>query len=106
MGGRERGQLGASGEQRAASYNAVFIQTKIKKGASRRPFDFRRFLLCGLRESALVACCRIPVNEPFPRSAIEQLHGGQSFLSGSAGRSLESGAERGFLAAVADGSGA
>jgi hypothetical protein len=44
--------------------------------------------------------------EAFARSPVEQLHRGESLLSGSGGRPLEGGAERGFLGAVADGSGA
>jgi len=40
------------------------------------------------------------------RGTVEKLYRGQSLLSGSRRRSLEGGAERGFLGAVANGSGA
>src|SRR3954463_6821126 len=64
------------------------------------------YLLRGFGELALVSCGCIAMNEALACGTVEELHRRQSLFSVARGRSLERGAERGFLGAVADGSGA
>src|SRR5207302_10417666 len=64
------------------------------------------FLLASLGQAALVSSSRVLVDQTFARGAVEESDGRHFVLSSPARRALERGAKRGFLGAVADGSGA